>query len=133
MAKKTASIAIKKNEIEFGITSESDSTQPNPVELYLGAVAACILKNVERFSSLMRFTYSEADVIVKAKRNGSPPKITDIAYELTLYSNELDLNVDLLQRNIENHGTIYNSVQQSGKIKGVLRVLEPKALSKMKD
>ena len=123
----SASIAIKQKEISFGITSESQVDFPNPAELFLGSFAACVLKNIERFSNLMKFTYSGADIIVKATRMNAPPKMTDIVYNLTIYSDDSSLNVNLLKKNIEKFGTIYNTVKLSCKISSTIRVLESNA------
>lgn len=123
-AKNGAIISVKQKDIDFGITSESEVASPNPAELFLGSFAACILKNIERFSSLMKFTYSGTDIIVKATRINSPPRMTDIVYDLTIYSDDSNLNVNLLKKNIEKFGTIYNTVKLSCKIASRIRVLE---------
>ena len=60
---KDAILQIKQNEIAFGTTSNSAEILPNPAELFLGAFAACMLKNVERFSAMMNFTYAKAVVM----------------------------------------------------------------------
>lgn len=65
---KDAILQIKQNEIAFGTTSNSAEILPNPAELFLGAFAACMLKNVERFSAMMNFTYAKAVVNVSAIR-----------------------------------------------------------------
>ena len=52
-----ASLHINESNIKFGTTSNKSETLPNPAELFLGSFAACILKNVERFSILMNFEY----------------------------------------------------------------------------
>ncbi|NER16803.1 OsmC family protein [Spongiivirga citrea] len=122
-----AALAIKQNDIGFGITSESEVVSPNPAELFLGSFAACILKNIERFSNLMKFTYSGTDIIVKAKRTNAPPRMTDIVYDLTIYSDDSRLNVNLLKKNIEKFGTIYNTVKLSCSIASTIRVLESNA------
>jgi uncharacterized OsmC-like protein len=119
-----AIISVKQNDIDFGITSKSEAISPNPAELFLGSFAACVLKNIERFSNLMKFTYSGADITVKAIRTNSPPKMTDIVYDLTIYSDDSSLNVNLLKKNIEKFGTIYNTVKLSCKIASTIRVLE---------
>ena len=58
-SKSKASIQIKESEISFGITPETADSLPNPAELLLGSFSSCILKNVERFSMLMNFDYSD--------------------------------------------------------------------------
>ena len=39
-------ISVKESKIEFGTTSKTAENLPNPAELFLGAFASCILKNV---------------------------------------------------------------------------------------
>ena len=75
ISNKDAAIQIKQNDIAFGTTSKSAETLPNPAELFLGAFASCMLKNVERFSAMMKFTYSKATVDVSAIRTEKPLKI----------------------------------------------------------
>ncbi|MFC4634609.1 OsmC family protein [Dokdonia ponticola] len=127
ISKNGASIAIGEKNISFGITSESEVVFPNPAELFLGSFAACILKNIERFSNVMKFTYAGADIMVKATRTNAPPKMTDIVYELTIYSDDSRLNVNLLKKNIEKFGTIYNTIKLSCKISSTIRVIESSA------
>lgn len=113
-----ASIKIKDSEIIFGITPESDTILPNPAELFLGSFSACILKNVERFSDLMKFEYSNAELTVNATRLENPPRMDELTYELKIYSKDPKLNIDLLKKNIEKFGTIFNTVKTSCKING---------------
>ncbi len=112
-SKSTASIAVKTSEIGFGITPESADSLPNPAELFLGSFSACILKNVERFSQLMRFEYTHAEIEVRGTRLEQPPRMDDIHYVLKIYSQDPHLNMDLLQKNIERFGTIFNTVKTS--------------------
>ena len=120
-SKNNASIKIKAAEIVFGTTPESAETLPNPAELFLGSFSACILKNVERFSILMKFEYSHAEIIVNATRKENPPRMDLINYELSIYSQDNNLNIDLLKKNIEKFGTIFNTVKSSCSINGVVR------------
>lgn len=126
-ANNDASIVIKQANIDFGTTAASETVSPNPAELFLGAFAACILKNIERFSSFMKFTYARAEVVVNGTRTNKPPRITAIDYDLTIYSDDSNLNVNLLKKNIEKFGTIYTTVKLSCKITGTIRVLESKS------
>jgi uncharacterized OsmC-like protein len=128
-SKNGANITVKENDIGFGITSETEAVLPNPAELFLSAFGACVLKNIERFSNLLKFTYAHADIIVTATRAKSPPRMTDIIFDLTIYSDDSDLNVNLLKKNIEKFGTIYNTVKLSCKITSSIRVLKPDAVS----
>src|SRR5699024_5184928 len=120
ISNKDATIQIKQNNIAFGTTSESADILPNPAELFLGAFASCMLKNVERFSAMLKFTYSKATVNVSAKRTEKPLKMDDINYKLTIYSDDENLNIPLLKKNIEKFGTIYNTVKLLCNISGII-------------
>jgi len=118
MAGNDAVVHIKKSDIAFGTTAGTADKMPNPAELFLGAFAACILKNVERFSGMMRFSYEEAELKVTAERLENPPRIDHLTYELTIYTQDEKLNSVLLKKNIEKFGTIYNTVKRSSYISG---------------
>lgn len=119
-SKKEAFFQVKDAEISFGITPGTDDTLPNPAELFLGSLSACMLKNVERFSQLMNFEYEKAEITVKGIRLEKTPRMDEIQYELTLYSQDEKLNIELLKRNIENFGTIFNTVKSSCSISGII-------------
>jgi len=121
--KNNASVRIKQSEISFGITPESANDLPNPAELFLGSFAACVLKNVARFSQLMNFEYATAQIIVSATRLEKPPKMDQINYELTIYSQDSNLNLKLLKKNIEKFGTIFNTVKASCTVVGEIKVV----------
>ena len=127
IANKSASIKIKDTEVTFGITPETATTLPNPAELFLGSFCACVLKNVERFSHLMNFTYSNAEIKVNATRSDKPPKMEEIHYELTIFSDDENLNIPLLKKNIEKFGTIYNTAKASCIIIGEIKRIENKS------
>jgi len=122
-SKDKASIKIKESEIAFGITSESADNLPNPAELFLGSFSACILKNVERFSILMNFEYSHAELLVRATRLEKPARMDKLNYELIIYSQDINLNINLLKKNIEKFGTIFNTVKSSCTILGEINLI----------
>ncbi len=119
-----AEIQIKESNIDFGTTSKTAEILPNPAELFLGSFAACMLKNVERFSTMMQFTYDKTVLEVNATRLENPPRMENIEYNLTIYSNDKKLNVDLLKKNIEKFGTIYNTIKLSCSISGTIKTIE---------
>lgn len=109
---------INDSVIFFGTTSKTADILPNPAELFLSSIAACILKNVERFSGMMKFSYTKAEVVVHAVRLEHPPRMDNIIYDLNIFSEDRKLNTALLQKNIEAHGTIYNTVKLACSISG---------------
>lgn len=119
-AKKDAHLHIKESNIAFGTTPETANTLPNPAEVFLGSFAACMLKNVERFSIITHFEYEKAELEVKATRLENPPRMENIEYTLNIYSDDKKLNTELLKRNIEKHGTIYNTIKLSCAISGTI-------------
>lgn len=119
-----ALIHIKQSNIDFGTTTKTAESLPNPAELFLGSFASCILKNVERFSGMMKFSYAKASIEVHATRLENPPRMEHISYDLTIYSNDIKLNADLLKKNIEKFGTIYNTVKLSCSISGTISTIE---------
>jgi len=119
-----AVLQIKQSSIDFGTTLKTAETLPNPAEIFLGAFASCILKNLERFSGMMKFSYSKATIEVTATRLESPPRMENISYNLTIYSNDKKLNLNLLKKNIEKFGTIYNTVKLSCSISGTINTVE---------
>ncbi len=119
-----AVIRIKQSNIDFGTTLKAAETLPNPAELFLAAFAACMLKNVERFSVMMKFTYTKAILEVNATRLENPPRLDSIIYNLIIYSNDKKLNTTLLKKNIEKFGTIYNTVKLSCAISGTIGIID---------
>lgn len=119
-----AAIHIKESNIAFGTTPKSVNTLPNPAELFLGSFAACMLKNVERFSEMLKFDYTKATLDVKAVRLENPPRMDNVEYELTIHSDDKRLNTDLLKKNLEKFGTIFNTVKLSSTISGTVKAVE---------
>lgn len=115
-----AVIQIKEANIDFGTTAKTAEILPNPAELFLGSLAACMLKNVERFSEMLKFSYTKATLEINATRLENPPRMDDIKYSLTVYSTDEKLNTDLLKKNLEKFGTIYNTVKLSCNISGTV-------------
>lgn len=90
----------------------------NPVELLLAAVAACMIKGVERVTPLLNFELKGVEVRLKAARQDSPPLITSIDYEIIVDTGESDQRLDLLHKNIRKYGTISNTVARATTLVG---------------
>jgi uncharacterized OsmC-like protein len=89
-----------------------------PAELLGSAFAACLLKNVERFSHILPFRYEGASVRVALEREQRPPRISRIRYELRLVTDEPEQRVKLLERNLVQFGTIYNTLSRACDVSG---------------
>lgn len=123
-AKNDAMLNIKQSNIAFGTTEKTANELPNPAELFLSSFAACVLKSVERFSSFLHFEYDKAEIKVSATRLENPPRMEDIQYELTVFSKDEKLRIELLKKNLEKFGTIFNTVQKACSITGSIEKKE---------
>lgn len=119
-------IHAKQARISFDSSPVAGDVLPGPAELLCSAFAACLLKNVERFSALLSFEQQGASVHVSAQRQQTPPRFTAIHYELRLVTAESSHRIALLQRNLVKHGTVYNTLAQVCDIDGeIIAVASP--------
>ncbi len=58
----------------------------------------------------MGFAFDIADNDVTARRQDSPPKFVEIAYEFRLVTDEDERRVNLLHRNLSRFGTVCNTL-----------------------
>lgn len=94
----------------------------NPAELLLAAVAACMIKGIERVMPILHFSLRGVEVRLHGVRQDSPPKMISIDYEIIVDTDEDDRRLDLLHSNIRKFGTIYNTVAAATELSGhVLR------------
>jgi uncharacterized OsmC-like protein len=93
----------------------------NPAELLLTALAACMLKGIERVAPMLGFAYAGASVQVRGVRLDSPPKLLRIEYELFVETDEPDRRLELLHENVKKFGTIYNTLAGAVQVEGVVR------------
>ena len=121
IAHSEANFEINGNPYGFGITSTSDSA--SPMDLLIGAFSACVLKNVERFSGILKFEYDSASVDIIGLRSDKPPALHSIQYTLKIKSADPKLNGALLMKNLEKFGTIYNTLAKTCEISGELEVV----------
>ena len=90
----------------------------NPAELLLAAVAACMIKGIERVTPLLNFSLRTVEVRLHGARQDSPPKMVPIDYEIIIDTDEDDRRLELLHTNIRKFGTIYNTVAASTELSG---------------
>jgi uncharacterized OsmC-like protein len=122
-----AEAEAKRATIAFDAAPAGGDELPGPAELLATAFAACLLKNVERFSAMLPFTQSGARVHVTATRQSSPPRFIAIDYELRVVTHEPDDRLDLLHRNLRRHGTVYNTLAAVCEVNGTIIADRPAA------
>ena len=93
----------------------------NPAELFLAAVAACMIKGIERVTPMIKFDLRGVEVKLHGIRQDSPPKMVSVDYELIVDTDETDQRLELLHTNVRKYGTISNTVAAATKLEGVIR------------
>lgn len=93
----------------------------NPAELFLAAIAACMIKGIERVTPMLHFQLRGVDIALHAVRQDSPPKIISVDYEIAVDTDEDDRRLELLHTNVRKFGTISNTVASATKLSGVIR------------
>jgi uncharacterized OsmC-like protein len=96
----------------------------NPAELLLAALAACMIKGIERVVPILKFKLDGVRVRIHGERQDSPPRIAAITYELVVDTPEPDRRLDLLHENVRKYGTIYNTVAGATNLSGTMRRAE---------
>jgi len=118
-------IRTKQSVVRFDSSPTQGAELPGPADLLTSAFAACIIKNVERMGEILPFSYESATVDVIAERQDRPPKMTRITYELTVVTDEPDRRVELPHRNIQRHGTIFNTLAEVCEVSGTITATAP--------
>lgn len=93
----------------------------NPAELLLTALAACMLKGIERITPMLKFELREVRVALHGVRQDVPPRLESITYEIVVDSDESDQRLELLHTNVRKYGTVFNTVAPGTQLTGVLR------------
>jgi len=118
-----ASIEANNSIIDFDASSGRKDNLPNPAELLLSSLAACMLKNVERFSEILKFDYAKASIQIKGLRNDHPPFMSKIDYKLQVESDMEEKKLHLLHKNILKFGTITNTLAKVAELNGTIEFL----------
>jgi uncharacterized OsmC-like protein len=77
-----AHITARGGDIRFDGSAGGGEELPGPADLLAAALAACILKKVERFSKILRFSYRRATVHVAVEREDPPTRLVHARYTL---------------------------------------------------
>ena len=93
----------------------------NPAELLLAALAACMIKGIERVTPMLKFQLRGVNVRLHGVRQDTPPKMLSITYELTVDTDESDRRLELLHQNVKKYGTVFNTVAPGTELTGSIR------------
>jgi uncharacterized OsmC-like protein len=93
----------------------------NPAELFLAALAACMIKGIERATPLLKFDLRGVEVKLHGVRQDAPPKMVAIDYELVVDTDESERRLELLHTNVRKFGTISNTVAAAVRLEGRIR------------
>lgn len=120
-----ATIESHASRITFDGSAETGELLPGPADLLAAALAACMLKNVERFAHILPFSYRQAQIEVEVERAEPPPRIVRAHYTLTIATDEPAHRLDLLHRNILRFGTITNTLAAACELSGTIHAERP--------
>jgi uncharacterized OsmC-like protein len=130
----TGSLAVAHGaEVALGTDLAGRPGAMNPVELLLSALAACMIKGVERVMPVLKFQLDGVEVTLEAERQDAPPKLLSIRYEIVVATSESDARLDLLHRNILKYGTISNTLAAAVPLSGTIRRVQSPGQSKPQD
>jgi len=113
-------VHCKEAELTIDTALQGRADAFNPAELLLAAVAACILKNMERIAPIIHFDYTGVTVKVHGVRQDSPPKMVNVNYEIIVDTDENERKLKLMHENIRKYGTVYNTVAPGTELTGTL-------------
>jgi len=124
----TATAVTNQSEVMFDATSGRDEVLPNPAELLLTSLSACILKNVQRYSEILKISYRSAKITVKGIRNDNPPYMKEISYKLEIDTDADERKIANWHKNILKFGTITNTLMRACEVKGeMIKTITSKA------
>ena len=109
--------------LDTDVSGRSDAF--NPAELLLAAVAACMIKGIERVAPILKFAFRGVEVKLHGVRQDKPPKMVEITYELIVDTDESDRRLELLHENVRKFGTISNTVAEATKLEGQIKRRSP--------
>ncbi len=105
--------------LDTGLPGRSDAF--NPAELLLAALAACMIKGIERVTPMLKFEYRRVHIHLHGIRQDAPPLMSEITYEIQIDTDESDHRLELLHGNVKKFGTVFNTVARGTTLSGTIR------------
>jgi len=113
-----AKAVANRSGISFDATAGRDDVLPNPAELLLTSLAACMLKNIQRYSEILKIPYRSAKITVSGVRNDNPPFMKEINYTLEIDTDADERKINNWHKNILKFGTITNTLMRACEVNG---------------
>lgn len=104
--------------LDTALAGRSDAF--NPAELLLAALAACMIKGIERVAPIIHFDFRGVEVRLSGERQDVPPKMARIDYEIVVDTDEPERKLELLHENVRRYGTVFNTVAPGTTLSGAL-------------
>ncbi len=111
-------------DVNSGWASESTEL-PVPADLLAATFSDFLLKNLEWVEAILDSYYDGAQVEATVRRHGAPPRLSEIAYEVFLTTDESERRVDLVYTNLRKYGAVFNTLAASCDVHGRI-VAEPR-------
>ena len=92
----------------------------NPAELLLAALAACMIKGIERVVPILKFEFRSVEVRIHGVRQDVPPRMESIRYEIEIDTDEPEHRLALLHENVKKYGTVFNTVAPGTDLAGIM-------------
>jgi uncharacterized OsmC-like protein len=109
----------KKATLDTDVQGRTDAF--NPAELFLAAIAACMIKGIERVAPMINFQFDGVEIKLDGIRQDAPPMMVKVNYEIIVETTEDDHRLELLHTNIRKYGTISNTVAKATLLEGKIR------------
>ena len=93
----------------------------NPAELLLAALAACMIKGIERVTPILKFELRGLTINLHGVRQDVPPRMESITYEIIVDTDESTHRLELLHQNVQKFGTVFNTLAAGTPISGQIR------------
>jgi len=113
-----AKAKVNQSIVHFDATSGRDDILPNPAELLLTSFSACILKNVQRYSEILKIPYRSAKITVNGVRNDNPPFMKELNYTIEIDTDADERKIRNWHKNIVKFGTITNTLMRACEVNG---------------
>jgi hypothetical protein len=74
---------------------------------------------------MMPFRYLSVDIEVRAHRQDAPPRFVELEYEIRIMTTEDGRRVEMLHRNVQQFGTVFNTLAAVCDVHGTLTAVPP--------